>query len=127
MLSCVVFDMDGVISDSEPLHHIAERKLLAQFGVELNQDELESFTGMGTHAMLQHFISTYPVSAPIEDLVNQLAENLYRVFSEQVKPIPCAIDLIQSLRTGEIPLALGSSSSPQLINLVLDKLNIQSS
>jgi len=126
MLGCVIFDMDGVISDSEPLHHIAERKLLAQFDVTLSQDEIERFTGMGTTAMLQLFIDTYGIPAPIEDLTRQLSENLYHVFNEKVKPIPHAIPLIQSLYSQNITLAVGSSSSPQLINLVLDKLDLQS-
>ena len=126
MLSCVIFDMDGVISDSEPLHHIAERKLLEPFGVDLTQDELQSFTGMGTTDMLQHFLDTYQLSASLEDLTEQLTENLFQVFSEQVQPIPHAISLIQLLHAEGIPLAIGSSSSPQLINLVLDKLELPS-
>ncbi|NQT24105.1 HAD family phosphatase [candidate division KSB1 bacterium] len=125
MLSCVIFDMDGVISDSEPLHHIAERKLLAQFDVELAQDEIESFTGMSTNPMLQHLIDTYNISTPLENLARQLTENLHQVFSERIKPIPQAIPLIQSLNEQGIPLAVGSSSSPRLIDLVLDKLDIQ--
>lgn len=126
MLSCVIFDMDGVISDSEPLHHVAERKLLAPFGVRVTRNQLEKFTGMGTGAVLRQFIEMYHLPVTLPDLARQHAENLLHVFREEVRPIPHAIPLIQSLYATGIPLALGSSSSPSLIELILDKLKIKS-
>lgn len=126
MLSCVIFDMDGVISDSEPLHHQAERELLSPFGIQLTHDVLQSFTGMDTDAMLRHFIDAYHLSVRLEDLAVRHNRLLLRIFRERVRPIPNAVPLIRSLHESGLLLAVGSSSSPALIELVLDTLRIKS-
>lgn len=48
MIQTVIFDMDGVIVDTEPVHHYAYFKLFKELGVEVSQEIYTSFTGNST-------------------------------------------------------------------------------
>ena len=124
MFQSVIFDMDGVISDSEPLHHVAERRLLAPYGIQISQAKLETFTGMGLHAMLDRFKEEFNIPDSVQALAAQHNQNLLEIFREQVTPIPHALDLIQTLFNAGLILAVGSSSNAKLIQLVLEKFEI---
>lgn len=119
-----IFDMDGVISDSEPLHHIAEKKLLQPYGIEMSQQELQGLTGIGTEAMLDLFINRYDLEVSREILLRQHADLLYTLFEKQAVPISGVLDLIFELHRTGFALAVGSSSSGRLIQLVLEKFEI---
>jgi HAD superfamily hydrolase (TIGR01509 family) len=121
---CVIFDMDGVVSDSEPLHHVAERQLMVPYGVHLSQEQLESHTGMGLTTMLERFRCEFRLDVPIHTLATQHNQNLVNLFREQVEPIPHALDLIRDLYRSNLALAVGSSSNRGLIELVLEKFEI---
>jgi len=53
MLKAVIFDMDGVIVDSEPLHHKAYQKMFDDFSLEVSNKLYESFTGQSTQAICE--------------------------------------------------------------------------
>ena len=53
MLKAVIFDMDGVIVNSEPLHHLAYKKMFEEFQLDVSNSLYESFTGQSTHIYLQ--------------------------------------------------------------------------
>jgi len=122
----VIFDMDGVISDSEPLHHEAERRLLAPFGVHLSRAQLESYTGMGLSAMLERFRSEFGLDVPAATLAARHHQALDDLFRERVEPIPHALDLIRNFHRSGLMLAVGSSSAMRLIQRVLEKFEIAS-
>ena len=63
MLKAVIFDMDGVIVDSEPLHKKSYLKTFAEVGIEVDDTLFGSFTGKATLAIckeLVHAFSTFP-------------------------------------------------------------------
>ena len=119
----VIFDMDGVIIDSEPLHHRAERALLSKYQVILSDEELHSFTGKDAVQLLNEFISKYRLPVDFNFFYKQHRENLEQVFRSSEIPTTNASFWIQALRRKRIPTALASSSHRALIDLVLERLN----
>ena len=56
MLRAVIFDMDGVIVNSEPLHHLAYKKMFEEFQLDVSNSLYESFTGQSTSFHLQTIV-----------------------------------------------------------------------
>lgn len=125
MFPGIIFDMDGVIIDSEPLHHKAERKLLARYGITITTEELHSFAGKDAFQLLNGFIKRYRLRTDFESFYRQHKENIEETFRTSHIPKTDAVELIRSLYDKGIPLALASSSHRQLIKLVLERLDLE--
>jgi HAD superfamily hydrolase (TIGR01549 family) len=119
----VIFDMDGVIIDSEPLHHKAERSLLFKYGVNLSDEELHSFMGKDATQLLKGFIKTYQLPVEFNSFYIEHRENLEQVFRNSEIPVTDAFLWIQALDQHKIPMGLASSTHRALIDLVLEQLN----
>ena len=126
MLKSVIFDMDGVIVDSEPLHIMAERDTLEPYGVEITDEELQSYMGRTPKILLENIIQKYHLSVSIEEIYYLHRKTLLNYYREEVIPIPGALDLIHCLYRSGIDLALASSSDVELIESVLDKFSLNS-
>jgi HAD superfamily hydrolase (TIGR01509 family) len=122
-IRAVIFDMDGVLVDSEPLHIKAEKKTLAPYGIELSEKEINHYMGMGVKTMLKSLIKKYKLSLP-EDTLFRIHENNLIEQLQGVATISNAVELIDFLIDNHIQLALASSSSRRLIDFVLKKLDL---
>ena len=118
--------MDGVLVDSEFLHIKAEKLTLAPYGIELSKEEINNFMGMGVKMMLISLIEKYSLPITEETLFRIHEKNLSDSFQEELEIMPGAIEIINHLKHRKIKLALASSSSLYLINLVLRIIHLES-
>lgn len=125
MNRAIIFDMDGVLIDSEPLHQLAEKKLLKTFGVEVDTEELLQYMGRSTQKLLNDFIEAYHLDVNYSTLLEKHKANLIDIFSMQVQTIKGIPEFITVLESYDIPCALASSSNLQLIQTVLNHFSWQ--
>lgn len=126
MLKAVIFDMDGVIIDSEPIHNQAAILTLQEFGITLSPDYLLKFTGSTTPHMFRTIIEDYQLSATVEELIEADHANVKKLFkAEGMTPLPGVIDLIKELSQHGVKLAVASSSSLKQIEEVTKAFGIQ--
>ena len=59
MLKAVIFDMDGVIVNSEPLHHLAYKKMFEEFKLDVSNSLYESFTGQSTYSICKQLCEKF--------------------------------------------------------------------
>ena len=122
MIETVIFDMDGVIIDSEPIHQELQYELFQSYNISIGQDEYQKFIGRSSKNMWQELIERFSLTVTVDEVLLQ-DRNLYheRLRAEKgLSPIAGIPELIESLHEAEIKLVLASSSSMQSINLVLD-------
>ena len=127
MFDAFIFDMDGVIVDSEPLHMKAERQTLAPYGIVLSPQELQSYMGRSTRFLLENIIQHYDLDTTVGKLYPDHMKNLLRLYREEVELMPGVLALIDDLTKHDVTLALASSSDNDLISSVIDKFHIASS
>lgn len=128
MINAVIFDMDGVIVDSEPLHFKAEKITMEYYGNEISGEELSNYVGVANPEMWAELKKKYMLTATLDEILEKqfsFKRNLFR--SNKLKPIDGISELLQKLRSRGIRIALASSSSRELIELLLDKLGIKAS
>lgn len=126
MLKAVIFDMDGVIVDSEPAHVKSERQLFAPYGIALSDEELQSYMGRSSWFLLEDIIRKYGIDAKAERLYPEHKKNLLQLYRETVEPIPGALELIGELKKKGVDLALASSSDRDLVLSVVEKFQLTS-
>ena len=125
MFSAVIFDMDGVIVDSEPLHIQSLRKTLSTFDLDIDDSEFHAYMGRTPRMLLEDMIEKYSLDAEIENLYAQHMGHLHSLYANSVKPIPGALALIAELRENSVPLGLASSSDFTLIHAVLNRFGLE--
>lgn len=121
----IIFDMDGVLVDSEPVHVDAMRDVLAPFGVRYSDEENEEFFGFTDLATFGILRARYGLAPSVEELVRQRTERLVAMLPTQTIPMPGVPDVLHQLRAGGYPLALASGSAPPVIQATLHALGVE--
>jgi len=124
MIQAVIFDNDGVIVDSEPLHHLAEKQTMARYGVEITEDEFLKYVGIGTEQMFGDWIKKFQLTADPTEMIERHQRTIMQLFAEQVQPTPNVIPFIQQLTDKKYKLAVASSSQRALVEIGLRKYDL---
>ncbi|MGN6800798.1 MAG: HAD family hydrolase [Ginsengibacter sp.] len=126
MVNTVIFDMDGVIIDSEPIHIKIEAQLFEEIGIKVSRQEHFSFVGGSGRNMWQSLANKNSISIDIHEVVSRKDE-LYLTFlrnSNRLQPIQGVKKLLNDLTSAGFKLALASSSNSDVIKVVLSLLHL---
>ena len=124
----VIFDFDGVIVDTEPLHHAAFQRTLEPLGLHFSwQEYVETYIGFDDRDAFKHaFISRGKQldHETLHTLIAQKAAYFEEVIGAGVTPYPGVVELIRRLHTDKIPLAICSGALRSDIDPILAMLGI---
>lgn len=123
----VVFDMDGVLIDSEPLWHEAEIAAFARHGVTLSSDDCLETTGVRIDAVVAHWQARFPQALGAVDgaaLVDDIVAGVVARVLARGEPMAGALAAVDAVVAAGLPPGLASSSPPTIIAAVLQRLDI---
>jgi HAD superfamily hydrolase (TIGR01509 family) len=127
MVKAVIFDMDGVIIDSEPFHWEVNKRIFKSMGIDVSEEEYHRYIGVSNTNMWTALRRSHGLRQSVGQLVAmQVRGNIDFMKKEHVNPVDGVIDLIIGLKKAGLLLGLASSSPHQIIAMVLDKFNIRS-
>ena len=115
----VVFDMDGLLLDTETLWHKAEVELFARHGASFSWEDKMAVIGT-SFEQTAHFFAERLGATPEQGagLVREMLEIMQASLQQQVEGRPGAIELVERLR-GRVPLAVASNSPRTLVDTAL--------
>ena len=119
MIDAVVFDLDGVIIDSEPVWERVRRQVVAEHGGRWAPDAQRRIMGMSTGEWARYLSGELGVGLPPETVAALVIERMEACYRDQIPFIPGAVEAVRRL-AASWPLGLASSSPPVLIDAVLD-------
>jgi beta-phosphoglucomutase len=129
MLKAVIFDFDGVMVDTEPLHYRAFQEILAPLGLGYSYERyVEHYIGFDDRdALREAFRAADRLldSRTLSDLLRAKAEAFQRIVAQGVEPFPGALRLVGELVVERMPLAIASGALGHEIAMILNVLGLQ--
>ncbi|MFI5694613.1 HAD family hydrolase [Kribbella sp. NPDC051586] len=123
MTDAVVFDLDGVLVDSEPLWDEVRRDVVASAGRSWPADATRALQGMSTPEWSAYLTDVVGVPGRPEDVAADVIDGMVARYRERLPLLPGAVEAVQRLAS-EWPLGLASSSPRRLIDAVLESAHL---
>ncbi len=127
MVKAVIFDMDGVLIDSEPIHYKILNIFARDNGFFITEKEYDSYIGTTDISMWTIIKEAHSLPQPVEELVeNHINECInYLRTNKEVRPIAGTVTLIKDLHKNNIKLAIASSAPRRRIDAVMEAFGLQ--
>jgi HAD superfamily hydrolase (TIGR01509 family) len=125
MIEAVVFDLDGVLIDSEPVWEEVRRGLVAERGGHWAADAQRRLMGMSTPEWARYLSEDLGVGLPPDEVASLVVERMAARYRERIPFLPGAVEAVRSL-AARWPLGLASSAPATLIETVLQAADLRS-
>jgi HAD superfamily hydrolase (TIGR01509 family) len=124
-VTAVVFDLDGVLVDSEPVWEQVRRGLVAERGGHWAPDAQRRIMGMSTPEWARYLSEDLGVALPPDEVATLVIDRMVARYREQVPFMDGGVDAVHRFAAWR-PLGLASSSPPRLIETVLQSAGLRS-
>lgn len=122
----ILFDMDGVIADTEPFHVGAEQQTCWDYGFEIDVDKWSGFKGRTAIDIFTYLVQTNgdPKKHTPEDLINHKTDVFIESLKGQLKPIDGVIEFLNWARDNHSEMSLVTSSNKKVQNFITESFGI---
>lgn len=124
-IAAVIFDMDGVLLDSEPLHLRATQATLGERGASYTERDNRAFFGATDAELFRTLSILFDLPGPAATLVAAKRDRLVALIRAEARGLPGIPTVPRQLRAAGLPLALASSSPRPVIDAVLETLGLE--
>lgn len=115
----IIFDMDGLLVDSEPVWEEAENGVLSSYGKIHTPEGRQQLIGLRMDEFLDKMRVIYEIQASAESLYDDVLERMLALIPLRVKPQPGAAEIVEYVAGGSFPAAIASSSPSLIIEAVV--------
>lgn len=122
----VIFDMDGIIIDSEPLWRRAEIHVFGKYGCALTEDMCRSTMGLKLTQVVEYWQRQFGYDDEVRSaLFAGIHEEVIRLVNTEGKAFEGLVELLEHLKQHQYKIALASGSTHEIIHAVVSKLRIK--
>ncbi len=124
MIKAVIFDMNGVLVNDEPVHEAAFKNVCENYGVELSHEEYQKMClGRTDQEGFENLVKMHKINENIGNLIEQKTSKYFELIKGNLKAVPGSVELVKSV-SSKFKLALVSSATRREVDMVLDSLKI---
>ena len=121
MLSAVIFDLDGILADSETWWGQIDAKLLAEYGVTYHGEHHQNVVGVSYRLAIEFYKKAFGLSAPTEEMMRRRGEIATEFFANRIGLFPGVREVLKELRQMKLRLAVATSSVSASARPFLDR------
>lgn len=126
MLEAIIFDMDGLLIDSEPIWREAEKEIFAEVGITLTDEMCFTTVGLRIDEVVNHWHAKFPWENPSQEMIKEkVIDQVIELILQKGEILPGVIQTIEYFHSKNYPLAIASASSMRIIDAVTEKLKIK--
>jgi beta-phosphoglucomutase len=121
----VIFDMDGVLVDTNPYHKISLKQFCTRHGYELNEEDLNNkIYGRTNNEWIRNLFGSLPKERILE--LGEEKEALFRsIYKDVIEPLAGLEELLKRLTQASIPIAIGTSAPRSNVDFVLESTRLK--
>jgi HAD superfamily hydrolase (TIGR01509 family) len=123
-IEAVVFDMDGVLVDTEHLWDEVREELTEEWGGRYTPEAQEAMMGMSSLEWSRYLHETVGLREPPGVINEEVVRRMLACYATDLPVVPGAVEAVRRLAAAGLRLALASSSNRELIDAVLDRLEL---
>ena len=125
MIKAIIFDMDGLLIDSEPLWEEAEIKVFTAVGVPLTSEMTKQTMGLRVDEVVEHWYIKYPwKNQSKKEVEAEIVKNVINLVKAKGKAREGVNEIVRLFKQEGLPMGIASSSQTDIINAVSEKLLI---
>jgi len=121
----VIFDMDGVLVNSEPLWRKAMIKGFSEAGILLTEEDCLKTQGTRFKEVVEYWKNTHQVSTSAEEIESRVMVLLLNLIRSEGKPMPYIPETLDLCKKSRLKIGLATSSDTSLMSTVVDALHIR--
>lgn len=118
----LIFDCDGTLADTMPLHYLAWRKTMGEFGIEFGEDYFYALAGTPTIQIVHRLLMENSVQGDAASIAMR-KEQAFLEMLDHVQPIEPVVDIARQ-QQGVLPMGVGSGSSRHVVLQILAKIGL---
>jgi len=118
-VQAVIFDLDGTLIDSEPNYYLADRELLARYGVDYSETDNLRYVGVGSLYMMQDIVARHGLDADPAAMTAEKNALYLEIAEHTTRAFPAMLAFLDRLAARRIPVAVASGSSLEVVRRLL--------
>jgi HAD superfamily hydrolase (TIGR01509 family) len=123
-MCAIIFDLDGVLADSEPWWNQIDAKLLAEYGVTYRGEYHQNVVGVNYRLAVEFYKKAFGLSVPTEEMMQRRGEIATEFFANRVGLFPKVEEVLEELRQMKLHLAVATSSLGASARPFLDRYQL---
>jgi len=128
-IKAIIFDLDGVISDTQSEHFKVDVQILKELGFNFSLKKLKKYAGVADGFSYRKLLKLKNGKEPSKEEITKILDKKYGIllkrFKGKIRPIPGVKELIKKLKKYKFKLAIASSSQKRAINFVLSEFKLK--